>query len=229
MKLQDGENKIRILSAPLLGWEDWLDKKPMRYKMDNKPLKSHDPLKPIKHFWAFIVWNYAEEKIQILQITQASVRSRIEDLCKDEDWGQPFFFDIKILKKGQDLKTEYTVNPMPHKPLAPHIKQEFIDKPIYLDALFSNADPFDTKWGEYTPGIFGKEEVVKETLKTIVNVKVEDYINSFGDDKDLMREYVASVSEFNEVNPATTIAKFKQDDEATERDFKAWKEMQVPF
>lgn len=86
MKLQDGENKFRILSSPIIGWEDWLDKKPVRFRFNEKPNKSIDPKKPLRHFWAFIVWNYMEEKIQILQVTQATIRNCIEALCKDTDW-----------------------------------------------------------------------------------------------------------------------------------------------
>ncbi len=73
MKLEKGENKIRILSQPILGWEDWtLEQKPVRFRFDKKPAKSINAEKPVKHFWAFIVWNYIDEKIQILQITQAT-------------------------------------------------------------------------------------------------------------------------------------------------------------
>src|ERR1700689_4101246 len=115
MKLQKGENKIRIMSQPILGWEDWTpDKKPIRYEMDKKPEKSFDPEKPAKHFWAVIVWNYKEEAIQILQINQAGVRKGIEMLCNDSDWGAPYFYDLKIIKTGEDKNTKYQVNPLPH-------------------------------------------------------------------------------------------------------------------
>lgn len=53
MKLQDGENKIRILTQPILGWEDWIENKPFRYRMENKPKKSFDPKKPLRHFLEF--------------------------------------------------------------------------------------------------------------------------------------------------------------------------------
>ncbi len=74
MKLADGDNRIRILTRPVMGWEDWQDKSPVRFAFDNKPLKSIDPKKPIRHFWAFVVYNYNEQKIQILNITQATIR-----------------------------------------------------------------------------------------------------------------------------------------------------------
>lgn len=155
MKLQPGENKIRILSAPLLGWEDWtLEKKPVRFAYDQKPAKPIDPARPVKHFWAMIVWNYKDERIQILQITQASIRNAIQALCENEDWGLPFFYDIKITKKGEKVDTEYNVAPSPHKPVTDAIKKAFHEKPCNLEALLKGADPFADVLNGFTPGIF---------------------------------------------------------------------------
>lgn len=154
MKILEGENKFRILSRPILGWEDWIEKKPIRFRFENKPLQSVDPAKPVRHFWAFIVWNYAEEKIQILHLTQASIRNRIQALSQDKDWGEPFFYDIKVIKEGSGIDTEYSVNPLPHKELHPEIEQAFNDKPCNLEALFDNGDPFDKNWRNHTPGVF---------------------------------------------------------------------------
>lgn len=156
MKLQEGENKFRILSSPVIGWEDWLDKKPVRFRFNEKPNKSIDPKKPLRHFWAFIVWNYMEEKIQILQVTQATIRNCIEALCKDTDWGSPYFYDIKIMKKGEGVDTTYMVNPLPHKPLDPSIKKAFLEKRCNLDALYDGDDPFAGHWETYTDGVFEK-------------------------------------------------------------------------
>jgi hypothetical protein len=159
LKLQDGENRIRILSRPIVGWEDWsADKKPIRFQMNEKPAKSFDPSKPMKHFWAFIVWNVNEEQIQIMQITQATIRSSLESLSKDKDWGSPFEYDVKINKKGEKMETEYTVNPAPHKPVSQEILKAFKDRPIQLEALFQNLDPFATTYTYYTPLMSDEEE-----------------------------------------------------------------------
>jgi len=162
MKIQDGENKIRILSQPILGWEDWIDKKPVRYRLSEKPQKPHDNKKPLKHFWSMIVWNYTEEEIQILHITQASIRSSIEALSHDSDWGLPYFYDIKIIRRGNMMETEYMVNPLPHKSLDPIIAERFYERPCNLDALFSNKDPFSHENEFFTPGMFNKIERIKE-------------------------------------------------------------------
>lgn len=141
MKLKDGENKIRILSRPIVGWVDWKDKKPFRFPMDKKPEKPLDK-NPIKHFWAFIVWNYNDQAIQILEITQQTIQTSIINLTKDEDWGAPFDYDIKITKKGRDLDTKYSVIPANKKPVTDEIQKAALDKPCYVDALFTNADPW---------------------------------------------------------------------------------------
>lgn len=144
MKLQKGENKFRILSKPVIGWEDWEDKKPIRFRMDNKPTKPIDPQKKVKHFWAFVVWDYADSKIKILEITQSSIQSKIQSLSKDEDWGSPFAYDIKVNRTGDGLETEYDTNPVPHKGVPSEAKEAFQKTPVNLEALFENEDPFDT-------------------------------------------------------------------------------------
>jgi hypothetical protein len=158
MKLEDGENKIRILSSPIMGWEDWLDNKPVRYQMDSKPNSPASPDKPIRHFWSMIVWNYATESIQVLNIVQAKVRKGIESLCADPDWGSPFNYDVKIVRSGDGKLTTYSVIPCPKKDISPYLIEQFHAKPCNLEALFSNGDPFAT-WTKYTPGFFDLQEV----------------------------------------------------------------------
>lgn len=165
MKIQQGENKIRILSKPIIGWEDWgLDNKPIRFAYDKRPEKAIKSDKPIRHFWAFVVWNYAEEAIQILQVTQAGIRKGIETLCNDADWGAPYFYDIKIIKTGEELKTKYQVNPLPHKAIGENVVQAFKDRPVYLEALFVNEDPFAAHWPKKTQLMATMENSPKESV-----------------------------------------------------------------
>lgn len=160
MKFQEGENKFRILSQPIIGWEDWQDKKPIRYKFRDKPAHPIDHKKPIKHFWSMIVWNYSLEEIQILHLTQTSIRKSLETLCKDEDWGAPYFYDIKVIKKGEGMETEYSLNPLPHKPLSLYIQEMFNERKCNLEALFYNEDPFSKEYTVFTPGVFSQNDVI---------------------------------------------------------------------
>jgi hypothetical protein len=120
---------------------DWKEKKPYRFPMNAKPEK---PLEkgPIKHFWAFLVWDYVNPGVKILEITQQTVQTSIANLNKDEEWGAPFGYDLKVTRKGEDLQTVYSVTPSPKKPLDEAIKKAALEKPCYLEALFAGADPW---------------------------------------------------------------------------------------
>ena len=174
MKLQAGENRIRILSAPVLGWEDWTpEKKPVRFHYDSKPAKPIDPSRPVKHFWAMIVWNYKEERIQILHVTQSTIRTVIGALSENEDWGAPYFYDLKITKKGEKVDTEYSIIPCPKKPASEALRQAFHAKPCNLEALFTNADPFASNPSEgFTPGIFEDNQPTEPTLSEDQQLKI---------------------------------------------------------
>ncbi len=142
MKLQKGDNKFRILSKPIVGWLDWKDKVPYRFLMKAKPEKPMVSGSTIKHFWAFIVWNYQDQQVQILEITQSTIQKTIGDLSKDEDWGAPFEYDLKVIRKGDGMETEYSVTPSPKKVLSDDIKKAALDKPCNLEALYSGSDPW---------------------------------------------------------------------------------------
>lgn len=149
MKLLDGDNVFRVLSSSIMGYEFWTN--------DNKPVRSKDPFKEtpniktdkegkpqkVKHFWAFVVWNYATKNVEILELTQSSIQGAITNLVKDKDWGNPKGYDIKINRTGAGLETEYSVSPKPHKEISADIIKAYTDKAINLEAIYENKNPFD--------------------------------------------------------------------------------------
>lgn len=148
MKLKMNDNLIRILSSAVVGYEYWnINNKPVRSKtpieepQDIKLDKEGKPTK-VKHFWAFVVWNYDTKNVEILQLTQSTVQSAITNLVKDEDWGDPKQYDIKITRTGEGFDTEYTVSPKPAKPISDEILKKYNDKKINLEALFTGENPF---------------------------------------------------------------------------------------
>lgn len=148
MKFVDGENRFRILGSPILGWEAWEDtaeggRKPIRKRMD-QPFSTDEVSEPdkIKHFWAMPVWNYKDERVQILEITQKKIQKSLRALAKDEDWGSPKEYDIVVTKSGEKLNTEYEVNPKPHKKLDPGVTEMYKNMGIKLEALYEGKDPF---------------------------------------------------------------------------------------
>lgn len=144
MKFKQGANKFRILSSAIVGYEYWTN--------ENKPVRMHNfPQTPpgdmrqdskIKHFWAFVVWNYNEQEVQILEVTQTSIMNTIKALVDDPDWGDPKQFDITVSRTGEKLETEYTVTSSPPKELPMEAANAYAAEDINLEALFDGADPF---------------------------------------------------------------------------------------
>ena len=152
-KFQAGENIFRILSNPIIGWEWWTDSTDNEGKQTRKPNRVHDyegvPVsavdadgRGVKHFWAMIVWNYQDKKVQILEITQKGIQRAIQGLERSKGWGDPKNYDISVTKTGEKLETEYSVMPIPPKHLANEIKAAFNKTTINLEALFDGKDPF---------------------------------------------------------------------------------------
>jgi hypothetical protein len=151
-KLAEGVHKFRIVQRPIAGWIDWKDKKPYRYRPDSKPATSFDPLHPMKAFWALHVWDYAKEGLYIMEITQSTIRKSLETYAMNEEWGDLTSYDIKIEKEGSGKDTNYTVIPVPPKPMNKKIQEAVISTKIRLEALYEGKDPWtdliDTETGE---------------------------------------------------------------------------------
>lgn len=144
MRFQDGENRFRILTPAVLGWQGWKDGKPFNREGVEKNIEADEvdvdekfgTGKPkINHFWAFVVWDYQEEKIAILQIHQKTVMKVIKELSEDEDWGNPMEYDLTVTQKKEGNFTKYSVKPSPQKPLKAAIEEAFEESEIDLEEI----------------------------------------------------------------------------------------------
>lgn len=147
-KFKLGENRFRVLSSAIVGYESWVEedgkRKPLRWKMGTSMPADKIGDDP-KHFWAFVVWNYKEEKVQILEVTQKGIMKAIQALTRDDDWGSPKDYDIVVTREGEGLETEYQIQPKPKKDIDEDILNFYNKININLDALFDGADPFKTE------------------------------------------------------------------------------------
>lgn len=149
MKLEEGENKFRILSSAVVGWEYWNEdndgnRRPVRKHLDEDLVMSEiqEPDK-VKRFWAFIVWNYKTESIQILELTQKSIKQAIQALISNKKWGSPVnSYDLTIVREGKDKGTKYSIVPDPKEPTDKKALEALKKRPINLEALFKGEDPF---------------------------------------------------------------------------------------
>ena len=157
-KLLQGENKFRIVGdiedtppgfiVGMVGWttNEEGQRRPVRYTTGESVPQTFED-KP-KEFFAMIVWNYAEERIQILELTQAGLKDELIKLDADEDWGDLRKFDISIIRSGEGLETSYVMTPKPHKKRSDEINAAVKAMKVNLNALFTGDDPF----AEEAPG-----------------------------------------------------------------------------
>lgn len=157
-KLQSGENKLRILSNILGGFEGWFQGKPVRFRQDYKITADEyaaldkDTYDSSRSKWrpfgVCIVWNYATNSIQIWQFTQKAIIGAIQSLGTDTDWGDVSNYDIKITKTGSGTDTRYEIKPVAPKPVSEDIRKAFADSGLnpsqtFLDSRnIENVDNF---------------------------------------------------------------------------------------
>ena len=154
MRFSQGENKLRIVGSSddnppgfiqgMIGWttDDEGKRKPHRWKIDGDAPKVTFTDKP-KEFFTFVVWNYAEEALQIMELTQAGLKEKIIELAKDEDWGDPRKYDISIIRNGEGIETSYVLTPKPHKKRSDEINEAVASMKVNLNALYEGGDPFE--------------------------------------------------------------------------------------
>ena len=175
MRFEEGENRFRVLSSAIVGYEYWTtDNKPVRsreFPTQTPNIKTDKEGKTrINHFWAFVVWNYRDEKVQILELTQRGIQKSITNLVNNTDWGDPKNYDIVVTRQGLDLNTEYDVAPIPHKPVPEEAVKEYEGMTINLEQLYVGGDPFEQ---EPTPYQTAKEQAEIGQEKT-GDFKTED-------------------------------------------------------
>lgn len=145
LKLTEGEHTFRVMSSAVTGWE--------YFSTENKPVRSKEAFQEmpedikvggrVNPFWAFVIWNYDEKRLQILEVTQKSIMLPLKALVDNKKWGNPKNYDITITRKGTGMQdTEYSVMPNPHSDIPSEAVSAFMAKKINLEALFTNADPF---------------------------------------------------------------------------------------
>ena len=151
MKFEEGENTFRILSSAVVGWVGWTDKKPQRFRMEDKPtdLRQFDKQK-ISHFWAMVVWSEKAQRIQVLEVTQKGIQNTIKTIV--DKWGSPSEYNITVNAVGAGTKeVDYSVVNNPKTELDLAVKETYDNANIDLEELFSGGDPFAPKDQETPP------------------------------------------------------------------------------
>lgn len=150
VKLQSGENRIRVLGSAIFGMEGWQvgadDKRYSVRRPMGEPFVMGDveDVEKIKHFWALPVWNYTDKRVQVFEPTQKTIQKKLRALSKNKDWGDLQGYDVIINREGELMETEYDVIAVPPKELDAAIiaAWEAVKPTFDLNRLFDNGDPF---------------------------------------------------------------------------------------
>jgi hypothetical protein len=157
-----GTHKFRILERPIFGWEGWktIDGKKvvLRFKMQDRPVDVSDfNDKKVTHFWAMPVWNYNNQRVEVLTIDKASIQETIETYARDEEWGSPLGYNISVTREGTTREnTKYTTIMTPPSLVKPEILlawDETRNGGFDINELYRDGNPFK-------PGAPMVEEIV---------------------------------------------------------------------
>ena len=161
MKFREGENTFRVLSSAIVGYEYFTkENKPVRSKLPFDETPNIKDGGDVKHFWAFAVWNYADERVQVLELTQKSIMQNMKALIDNKRWGNPQGYDITVSRTGNGLNTEYTLMANPHSVLEEHIAEAWAKSKIDLTELYTGGDPFKPTKAVEIPEIKFSEDTI---------------------------------------------------------------------
>ncbi len=148
-KFKQGANTFRAVSSAITGFEYWNNVgKPVRsreewdYMPEDIRRDAKGNAEAVKHFWAFVVWNYEAEKVQILEITQKSIQNALKSYIANKKWGSPKGYDITVTRDGSGFDTEYITAAEPHSELPEKAQEAVKNRYVRLEALFDGSDPF---------------------------------------------------------------------------------------
>jgi len=148
-----GENKFRIVGSSdteppgfiqgMIGWgeDNEGNRKPFRWRMGEDAPR--DFAEKPREFFAFLIWNYEEACVQILELTQAGLKSELITLAEDKEWGDPRKYDVAVIRNGEGIETSYVMTPKPHKKLDATAVAMIKATTVHLEALYDGGDPFD--------------------------------------------------------------------------------------
>lgn len=141
-KLEQGENRLRILTTPIPGYVWWPENenKPVRVK-DASEIKTG--VTDAKYFWFLTI--AINDEVKFLEIKQKTILNQIKALSDNKEWGEVQDYDITITRSGQDLETQYTVVPNPKKAVSDDVKKKWADIQARYNAdnLFTHGTPLE--------------------------------------------------------------------------------------
>lgn len=147
LKLVDGDNRLRIVSPIVAGYEGWnrsggtakVYRQEQKFTQAEMLEYGFDDNKQTQFFGA-VVWSYNQKSFVTATFKQSAIKTALYELDKDEDWGDLTTYDITVIKTGSDLNTKYSVMAKPKKAFDAADVSELYYR---LEELFEGGDPLN--------------------------------------------------------------------------------------
>lgn len=150
-KIREDAQAFRILTSPIIWYEYFREDKDWKVK----PVRQRSPFswtpadsskwQAPKEFWAFVVYNHTEKRIQVMEITQRTLMKIVKDYSENGDWWDPKQYDFEISRTWKWTDTKYALMALPKSRFETdkdwNTALEEAEK-VNLEALFEWGDPF---------------------------------------------------------------------------------------
>jgi hypothetical protein len=151
MKLEEGENTVRIMSNPIQFYVNWCNGPDGSKRKFNSPIDDPAMLRRLEDSgfkrsarWFVKVLDRRDNKFKALDIGP-QVFNGIKSLYSNKRWGKVTGYDITITRAPKGTQPLYSVTPNPHEPIPGDLKaqfQEFNDR-MNLEKLISPSSSSD--------------------------------------------------------------------------------------
>ena len=163
MKLEEGENTVRIMSNPIQFYIHWCNGPDGSKRKFNSPVDDPAMIRRLEDSgfkrtarWFIKVLDRRDNQFKALEIGP-QVFNGIKSLYTNKRWGKVTGYDITITRAPKGTQPLYSVTPNPHEPLPGDLKskfQEFNDR-INLEKIIAPSASSDIaeymKWTDSKP------------------------------------------------------------------------------
>jgi hypothetical protein len=141
MKLDEGDNTVRILSNPIQYYETWVTDANGKKRSFNTPTESPELVRKLEDAgfkrttkWMFKVLDRSDNKLKIMKVG-SQIMKGVTTLYENKKWGPLHKYDITIRRGRPNDKPLYTVVPEPVEPLDKSFKAQFDDFNERIDVM----------------------------------------------------------------------------------------------
>jgi hypothetical protein len=120
-----------------------------------------------KRTWAFKIWNYDTQEIQVWEVSQKSIQSYLSAIPQGKIKNDWLKYPIQITRKGDKMDTEYLLDKGDTSLIPAEAEKAKANTYVNLSAMIAGQDPFDSDIVVQSPG---RDDMSDDTPLPVINV-----------------------------------------------------------